>query len=202
MKLFTQYNKQSPLDLFHIGESNWVELEAKALSNIMRWGGQFDRSEGALSVASHCILVSRYLHEEHGSLLAYAGLHHDIEEAFGVGDIPTPIKRVIVDKECLRGFKHVLVENCLPGVDLKDKRVKFADCVVALAEANHLGLNLDEVVLGLSADERELALTEMKKIEIPKSSGINMDRTTFVMMDKILREINKLQDRSKNTKPL
>ena len=97
IRMFAVGHTYVPLDLTDIGKyRDWADVEAKTLSNTLRWAGAFDKSEGAISVARHCCLVAEVVSSLSGDPeLAYAALHHEIEEAFGVGDICYDVKKFI-----------------------------------------------------------------------------------------------------------
>ena len=79
---------------------------AHALSNICRFGGH---TRIHWSVAHHSLLVSRLLKSSGKSrVVQFAGLMHDSQEAY-VGDIPTPLKRML-------GASFSDIENRVWGV--------------------------------------------------------------------------------------
>jgi len=126
------------LDMRKIGrERNWPEMVAKSLSNQVRWGGMEDN---ALSIAKHCVEVSKVVEELTGDIeLAYYALHHEIEEAFGVGDIIHDVKHFIFskDKTQYNRFKALLSKQlALEGIDHPD--IKKADLIVGFLEAESL----------------------------------------------------------------
>lgn len=126
------------LDMRKIGkEPNWPEMVAKSLSNQVRWGGMEDN---ALSIAKHCVEVSKLVETMTGDIeLAYLALHHEVEEAFGVGDIIHDVKHFIFskDKTQYNEFKNILADQLnLNGID--HKKIKDADLVVGFLEAEAL----------------------------------------------------------------
>jgi uncharacterized protein len=62
-----------------------------ALANTCRFGGH---TTSYYSVAAHAVFVSQLVCERGRPDLALAALHHDTHEAY-LGDIPTPLKRLI-----------------------------------------------------------------------------------------------------------
>ena len=127
------------IDLYKIGkEKDWAEMESKSLSNQIRWGGMQDDS---ISVAKHCVEVSKIVEDLTGGdlQLSYYALHHEIEEAFGVGDIIHEVKHFIFkkDKTQYDKFTHLLMRQLdLEGI--KDPIIKKADLIVGLLEAELL----------------------------------------------------------------
>jgi hypothetical protein len=67
-----------------------IDDVAFALSNINRYAGH-----SRLSVAQHCCLVSDQLRMDgHDRQIQFDGLMHDSVEAFGLMDIPSPLKHL------------------------------------------------------------------------------------------------------------
>jgi len=123
---------------------------ARRLAKICRYGGA---SPWFYAVTSHSLLVSKLLENEQGPYakpgaraafraddvrdLAYAGLMHDVTEAFGIGDMISPLKR-------LKGFEAYneieyrireqlvgpfdLIEHELPEVKRADERAYQLEC--------------------------------------------------------------------------
>lgn len=87
---------------------------AKALGQINRYAGQ---TVFPYSVALHSVLVSYLVPRQH----AYAGLLHDATEAFGLGDIPAPVKDACPE---LRALEAVVRERIAPvlGFPLNEPR--------------------------------------------------------------------------------
>lgn len=66
---------------------------AHVLSQICRYGGNLETS---YSVAQHSVLVSQLLEKIYPPAAMW-GLLHDIGESLGLGDLPTPIKKLLPD---------------------------------------------------------------------------------------------------------
>lgn len=118
-------------------ERNWPEMVAKSLSNQVRWGGMED---DALSIAKHCVEVSKVVEDLTDSLeLAYYALHHEVEEAFGVGDIIHDVKHYLFskDKTQYNKFKGILAKQLnLEKIDHPE--IKKGDLIVGFLEAERL----------------------------------------------------------------
>ena len=114
---------------------------ARRLAKICRYGGA---SPWFYAVTSHSLLVSKLLEIEFPAQIyresrayAYAGLMHDVTEAFGIGDMISPLKR-------LKGFEAYneieyrireqlvgpfdLIEHELPEVKRADERAYQLEC--------------------------------------------------------------------------
>jgi 5'-deoxynucleotidase YfbR-like HD superfamily hydrolase len=92
----------SPLD---------IEIEdiAHGLARVARWNGQ-TKGDHAFSVAQHCLLVERFVHElrpKCGVPLRLAALLHDSAE-YVIGDLISPFKAAI-------GLDYKAFENRLLG---------------------------------------------------------------------------------------
>lgn len=110
------------------------DMLCTSLSRNLRWGGL---QRGTINVASHSYLVyketlKRWPKE---SLLAYNALLHEVEEAFGVGDIVTEVKHALFpDRYYYDKFKDMLAKQFDLDM-LKDPRIKEMDILVGMAEA-------------------------------------------------------------------
>ncbi len=80
------------VDVFNINDICW------GLSQITRFSGQCNQD---YKVAQHCCLVCDLVNEEY----KLEGLMHDSAEAY-IGDIPTPVKRMIPDIKELEFFLY------------------------------------------------------------------------------------------------
>jgi len=78
---------------------------AGRLSRVNRYAGA---TRWPYSVATHSVLVSRLTSPE----MALAGLLHDIPEAFGIGDVILPIKRLVPG---IRELEDRIVSQLLPS---------------------------------------------------------------------------------------
>lgn len=65
---------------------NWPVLEAQALADLKRFSNLDDK---ALDVCTHCVIVAELVFRltEGNKEAAYFALHHEIDEAFGLGDL-------------------------------------------------------------------------------------------------------------------
>ena len=106
---------------------------AVPLSRIPRWTGHGRR---VITVAEHCVHVSRFVYEmTDGDLTAAAqGLLHDAAESI-TGDIPTPIKRLV---PALREVEKIQLDAILTRFDLPTElhpAIKAGDRVLMASEA-------------------------------------------------------------------
>jgi hypothetical protein len=114
------------------------DMVATSLSRNYRWGGL---QVGTITVAAHSYLVYKETLKTYPSslyddgLLGYNALLHEIEEAFGVGDIVSEVKHAIFpDRTHYNEYKYMLAEQY--GLRLlKDQRIKNMDVLVGMAEA-------------------------------------------------------------------
>lgn len=122
---------------YYAPEVNLTDV-AHGLSNTCRFSGQTDRY---YSVAEHSILVAAIVFNQTSDhFLALAALWHDAHEAY-VGDIPTPLKRVL-------GGEYRIITNRIDdevgvylGIHpdlLHNPDVKNADRLAMLYEASIL----------------------------------------------------------------
>lgn len=86
----------------------YIEDIAQALSRIPRFCGH---THEFYSVAQHCCLVVEIL-EDMGSIYLLEGLLHEITEAYGLGDVSTPMKKMLGTKamEVINQFEEKLSE--------------------------------------------------------------------------------------------
>lgn len=101
-------NLQAPED-FHIHDI------ANRLAKINRYAGAL---KFPLSVATHSVMVSHLLGDGY---LSFLGLMHDITESFGIGDMASPIKRL------LPGYVELenrIWKQCCAALDLPVKLPK------------------------------------------------------------------------------
>lgn len=110
-------------DLLHLQpEDMRIEDIASRLAKINRYAGA---TRFPYSVATHSVLVSHLARD-----WSMSGLLHDIPEAFAIGDMITPIKRLMPDFRALeeritgqlmRAFPH-LTNHRSPSVEHADRR--------------------------------------------------------------------------------
>ena len=181
--------KDRPIDLRALHkEKDWVEIEATALSNNLRWGGLQDN---ATSVARHCVNVaSVVLDMTRDPLLAYNALHHEIEETF-TGDIPYDIKHYIFskDKTMYNGFKDLLTDQL--GLHLTHEPIiKTADILVGILEAREFNTGYVENELYQNHDKEEVfRMIERYKDMVDLNPQDKMkDRKDFILMNTFLEE--------------
>lgn len=75
-------------DLFALDSRDFqIEDIAARLAKVNRFAGA---TKWPYSVATHCVLVAGLCPDE----LSLAGLCHDLTEAFGIGDLISPVKRL------------------------------------------------------------------------------------------------------------
>lgn len=114
---------------------------ARSLSNLCRYTGHF----GWWSVGQHCLLVSNMLEPKY----KLRGLLHDATEAF-VADVPGPLK-LMPGMEWYNQLEKRIAAAIhrqfrVPVEDTKaDEAVRYADRWALRAEADMLGLRLDDV---------------------------------------------------------
>lgn len=149
----------SPLD---------IEIEdiAHGLARVARWNGQ-TRGDHAFSVAQHCLLVERFVHELKPKCtiaLRLAALLHDAAE-YVIGDLISPFKTAI-------GLDYKAFENRLIGaIQLRfglpaqtppdySALIKRADHISAYFEATQLA--------GFSAEEAETFFGAPKGVAKPR----------------------------------
>lgn len=105
---------------------------AQALSRVCRFGGHVRQH---LSVAQHCVLVSKIVQDTGGSLQQqYRGLLHDASEAY-VGDVISPLKHHLPGYEIIEDRWQRVIGQAF-GVELvaPDPLVKDADIVAFYTE--------------------------------------------------------------------
>ena len=168
-----------------------VSIEARSLRQIVRWSG----IDNAITVLEHTALVMMYacnilnsdfcvekpdsfklLH----SLTKYWALHHELDEAFGVGDIRSEIKDLVINREGLDEYKRALwqrlphnpyettlyepqlIKTVVGPASVKEI-IKLADIVVGLGEARLLvGSKSDCYDLYTSCEDKvKLCLTNV-----------------------------------------
>lgn len=114
-----------------------VQDVAAALSKICRFQAQ---TSTFYSVAQHAIEVSERVPAE----LALAALHHDSQNEAFIGDIPTPLKQLILERSDVYeavGNRIDAAIGAALGIDPElfgDRRIKDADEEVRLLEAQQL----------------------------------------------------------------
>lgn len=114
-----------------------LETIAYALAHTNRFGGH---TRVPYSVAAHSIHVSLILERDHGKAAARVGLMHDAHEAY-VGDMPTPIKKVLGDVwAVLEGIWQERIGQCF-GLDYNAcsrAGLKYADLTALATERDQL----------------------------------------------------------------
>ncbi len=134
----------SPLD---------IEIEdiAHGLARVARWNGQTEGSH-AFSVAQHCLVVERIVHELHpkaARALRLAALLHDAAE-YVIGDLISPFKTAVgLDYKAFenRLARAIHVRFGLPPENTAEEAalIKRADRMSAYFEATQLaGFNIEE----------------------------------------------------------
>ena len=134
----------SPLD---------IEIQdiAHGLARVARWNGQTEGAH-AFSVAQHCVLVERFVHElkpRAARNLRLAALLHDAAE-YVIGDLISPFKAAVgLDYKAFenRLTRAIHIRFGLPADVLPDDQtlIKRADRASAFFEANQLaGFTLAE----------------------------------------------------------
>jgi len=134
----------SPLD---------IEIEdiAHGLARVARWNGQ-TRGDHAYSVAQHCLLVERFVHERRprgARPLRLAALLHDAAE-YVIGDLISPFKAAVgLDYKAFenRLSRAIHVRFGLPPENTPEEAalIKRADRISAFFEATQLaGFTLPE----------------------------------------------------------
>jgi 5'-nucleotidase len=126
-------------DLLH-PKPEWFEVRALAhsLSSKYRWGGQ---SIGRITVAQHCVIVSRALGED--ATLSFCGLMHEMDEHL-LPEVVSPLKRT----PQMAWFRDLcelhMATGCqwyglsYPWPSEVQEAVKHADLAVCEAEARDL----------------------------------------------------------------
>lgn len=116
-----------------------LEDVAHGLSNVCRYGGQCPRF---YSVAEHSVLVSNLLEYvfQANHTVQLEGLFHDAHEAY-LGDIPTPLKRVLTGYEPLATKVQTQFElKYLPrGIKTQPDLVDRADKLALRLEVEAFG---------------------------------------------------------------
>ena len=134
----------SPLD---------IEIEdiAHGLARVARWNGQTEGAH-AFSVAQHCVLVERFVHElkpRAARALRLTALLHDAAE-YVIGDLISPFKAAVgLDYKAFeyRLARAIHIRFGLPGDIVADDQalIKRADRASAFFEATQLaGFTLSE----------------------------------------------------------
>lgn len=109
-------------DILHLTPSDYQIHEiADRLSKINRYCGAL---KWPLSVATHSVLVSHLCPEG----FERAGLLHDITETFGIGDVISPIKRVVPAMNKIEDAIRLQLIGVFPDLAFHDTpEVKHAD---------------------------------------------------------------------------
>lgn len=147
------YWRNKPTPLKEIIESGtWYHSIATALSNIKRFGGMDDQT---INVAHHCLIchdIAWMLYED--EMLCYEALHHEIEEAVGVGDICVFLKKFIFKNNKKRYNALKMYLRIKIGLtEEEDPRLKEIDNLAGLLEVIKYGYDVtggnyeDEVLI-------------------------------------------------------
>lgn len=166
-------------DILHLGPEDFqIDMIAERLSKINRYCGAL---QWPLSVATHSVLVSRLCPAE----FAKAGLLHDITETFGIGDVISPVKRVV------RGVKEIedairvqllgafpdLHQEGHPSVRHADERAYQLECLYIRGrepEPGHTSFPFENP----SVDEKEICATLLRS-EVPWRVSRHMFLTRY-----------------------
>ena len=117
--------------------------------------------------------------------LVYSALHHEIEEAYGVSDISSGVKKFILqDKTKLEEYKFHL-HNVAQAYYVKHRTVKDADDIVGAMEAMALGVNLDYYNESFDPYQKKRIINEAKKYKLTDvlRDYSNKDAIIRVFMD-------------------
>jgi len=165
----------SPLD---------IEIEdiAHGLARVARWNGQ-TQGECALSVAQHCVLVERFVHElrpKGAKALRLAALLHDAAE-YVVGDLISPFKTAVgLDYKAFenRLARAIHIRFGLPPESTPDEAalIKRADRISAFFEASQLaGFSIGEARKFFGAP-RGVAPPRLTPLSPPDAQALYLQR--------------------------
>lgn len=143
------------------------DMVATSLSRNMRWGGL---QTGTITVAAHSYLVylkTKEMYPKCSVELLYNSLMHEIEEAFGVGDIVSEVKHALFPNRIhYNRYKNMLAEQFNLRL-LKDPRIKNIDVLVGMAEALTFLTNPEDLfdLYHADAEAKEFAHKHHREIE-------------------------------------
>lgn len=146
MTAYCQLLDGTKADIFN-PQPEWFEIRALAhsLSSKFRWCGQ---SRGRITVAQHCVIVSRVLDRTANSIVAFYGLLHELDEHL-LPEIQAPLKRA-PEMAWFRELceKHMAVGSQWHGLEWPwpewlAREVKLADLQVQETEARDLTANAE-----------------------------------------------------------
>jgi 5'-deoxynucleotidase YfbR-like HD superfamily hydrolase len=114
---------------------DWRDVLGEGLQGVTRFGGR------GMSVASHSVLLQRYMHErEYGTGAEILALLHDTPETLGIGDMNTNLKKLI--GHTVRSYEDDLLAFLLTDIGVAQliteddwSAVHAADKVLGAAEA-------------------------------------------------------------------
>jgi hypothetical protein len=165
----------SPLD---------IEIEdiAHGLARVARWNGQ-TQGECAFSVAQHCVLVERFVHElrpKGAKALRLAALLHDAAE-YVIGDLISPFKTAVgLDYKAFenRLARAIHIRFGLPPENTPEETVliKRADRISAFFEATQLaGFSIAEARKFFGAP-RGVAPPRIAPLSPPEAQALYLQR--------------------------